>query len=145
MRIFPTKSEEETGDVAHQIAGELFGGEVLALEGELGTGKTSFVRGIAEALEAGDEVRSPTFALLHHYRTRHPTIRHIVHADLYRLLEHDRPEQVLHEIGLDEWLDRDDAIVIIEWPPISLLPLFRNIRHIRFEHAGGDSRIISIL
>ena len=103
----PSNSEQETRDIASALARDLAMGSVLLLSGDLGAGKTAFVRGLAEGLgiDPGD-VTSPTFTLVHEYRGgRLP----LIHVDLYRL---DRTD--LDEIGLDQDLAAT-GIVAIEW------------------------------
>lgn len=104
---FVTRSEDETRALARQLATELEAGATLLLMGDLGAGKTAFVRGLAEGLgiDPGD-VTSPTFTLVHEYRGgRLP----LVHVDLYRL---DRAD--LDEIGLDGDLAAQ-GVLAIEW------------------------------
>jgi tRNA threonylcarbamoyladenosine biosynthesis protein TsaE len=106
-------SEHEMVGVARELSHELHPGDVILLHGELGAGKTAFVRALAHALGSERPVRSPTFTLVHVYPTRHATIRFLVHADLYRL---PPSSKATDELGLDEWLGRSDAVVAIEWP-----------------------------
>ena len=103
-----TRSEDETRALAHAWASLLAPGDVLLVSGTLGAGKTAFVRGLAEGLGiAGDEVSSPTFALVHEYRGgRLP----LFHADLYRL-----ERTAAEDIGLEE-LGAGDGVLAIEWP-----------------------------
>lgn len=129
--------------MAQKVAGDLKGGEVLALEGELGSGKTEFVRGLAQALGSSDSVRSPSFTLLNHYRLEHDTIKHLVHVDLYRLQGAD--SNILEEIGLDEWLDRDDTLVVIEWPTDEILSHANNVKKITFEHGEGENERVILI
>jgi len=86
---------------------------VVALEGELGSGKTTFVQGFAEALGIKEKVLSPTFVLMKIYnlRIRKLNIKHFVHIDCYRL---DSPKDLLH-LGFRDILKDKDAIIIIEW------------------------------
>jgi len=103
-----THSEEETTNVARALAATLAAGDVLLLSGELGAGKTAFVRGLAQGLGIDDdEVSSPTFTLVHEYRGGRLTLYHV---DLYRL---DRA--ATDELGLDE-LGVADGVLAIEWP-----------------------------
>ena len=103
-----THSEDETAAVARALASALQAGDVLLLSGDLGAGKTAFVRGLAEGLGvAPGEVSSPTFALVHEYRGgRLP----LYHADLYRL---DRA--AAGDLGLEE-MGAVDGVLAIEWP-----------------------------
>lgn len=129
-----TNSEEDTSAAGERFSSRLRGGDVLLLHGDLGAGKTAFVRGLARGLGAApDDVSSPTFTLIQEYRGRVT----LYHVDLYRL----RPIEVA-DLGLDE-LTSGDAIVAIEWaerwnerPPDAWV--------IRFEHEGDDRRSLRI-
>ncbi len=105
-------SPEETKSIAASFAQALRGGEVVALEGELGAGKTTFVQGLAEALGASGPVRSPTFAIMNIYKTTHGSIKEIVHLDLYRL----ERQAELESLGLEDWLGKSDTLAVVEWP-----------------------------
>jgi len=77
------------------------------------------------------------------YRTDHPTIKHLEHVDLYRL--ENSTSTVVEEIGLDEWIGRKDAVVVIEWPSDMLLEGFEKVQRYKFEYGvGEDERIIEI-
>ena len=103
-----TRSEEETAAVARDFAATLRSGDVLLLSGNLGAGKTAFVRGLAHGLGiAPDEVSSPTFTLVHEYRGGRLTLYHV---DLYRL---DRA--ATDDLGLEE-MGVADGVLAIEWP-----------------------------
>ena len=110
-----TTSADETRAVAAGVAPLLGSGDVVSLTGDLGAGKTTFVQGVAAALEVREPVLSPTFTLVREYQG---TFR-LYHLDVYRL---DRLQDVI-DLGLDEMLDRG-AIVLIEWGDAidSLLP-----------------------
>jgi tRNA threonylcarbamoyladenosine biosynthesis protein TsaE len=100
------RSPQQTHRLGQCLGTLLQGGEVLALCGELGTGKTSLVRGVAEGLLAAPtEVSSPTFTLIHEYRGR----LRLIHADLYRLTASQ-----LEDTGLSDYLD-GHAVTAIEW------------------------------
>ncbi len=103
-----TRSEDETADVARELAAALKAGDVILLSGNLGAGKTAFVRGLASGLGIDPEdVSSPTFTLVHEYRGGRLTL---YHADLYRL------ERIAtEEIGLEE-MGVADGVLAIEWP-----------------------------
>lgn len=102
------RSPEETQALAERLGRLLQGGECLALEGDLGAGKTCFVQGLAKGLDVPEDVyvRSPTFALLDEYPGRIP----LFHLDLYRLEDEDE----LEAIGWRDCL-RPDAVVAVEW------------------------------
>lgn len=103
-----TRSEDETADVARELAAALKAGDVILLSGNLGAGKTAFVRGLASGLGIDPEdVSSPTFTLVHEYRGGRLTL---YHADLYRL-----ERIVTEEIGLEE-MGVADGVLAIEWP-----------------------------
>lgn len=103
-----TRSEEETAALARDLARHLHAGDVLLLSGNLGAGKTAFVRGLAEGLGVeSDAVSSPTFTLVHEYRGGRLTLYHV---DLYRL---DRA--ATEDLGLEE-MGIADGILAIEWP-----------------------------
>lgn len=107
-----TRSEKETYRLAARVASKLRGREVIGLIGDLGTGKTTFVRGLARALGIRGVIRSPTFTLMHVYNIgKHPNIKHLVHVDAYRL----RSAPELAGIGIEEYLGRQDTVTVIEW------------------------------
>lgn len=97
-------SPQETERLGESLAPHLETGDVIALSGPLGAGKTRFVAGLARGLEARGRVRSPTFTLVNEYRGRLP----LIHLDLYRL---DLVDPL--ELGLDE--QRDEAALVVEW------------------------------
>lgn len=101
-----SNSEEETRDIARQVAEKLQPGDVILYSGEMGAGKTAFTKGLAEFFGTDEEVSSPTFALVHEYPARVP----IFHFDLYRLSGYDD----LYAIGFFDYLDRG-GIIAAEW------------------------------
>jgi tRNA threonylcarbamoyladenosine biosynthesis protein TsaE len=103
-----TRSEEETMAVARELAQTLRAGDVVLLSGNLGAGKTAFVRGLAEGLGVDpNEVSSPTFTIVHEYRGGRLTL---YHADLYRL-----ERTATEDVGLEE-MGVKDGVLAIEWP-----------------------------
>jgi tRNA threonylcarbamoyladenosine biosynthesis protein TsaE len=102
---YTTHSAAETRALAAEIGATLRRGDVVVLNGELGAGKTTFVKGLAEGLGVVDAVTSPTFTIVQHYEGRVP----VTHVDVYRL---DRLQE-LHDLGFEEMLD--DGVTIIEW------------------------------
>ena len=131
-----TKSEDETRGIAATLAETLQAGAVVLLSGDLGAGKTAFVRGLAQGLGIDPgEVTSPTFTLVHEYRGgRLP----LVHVDLYRL---DRAD--LDEIGLDQDLAAA-GIVAVEWSE-RLSRTLAGAVSVAITDRGGDTRAIEIM
>lgn len=113
-----TRSEEETLDLGRRIGRALGRGDVVALVGELGTGKTVLARGIAEGLGASGYFASPTFTLIREYHGRMP----MYHVDLFRLTPHEAAE-----LGLEESMEH--GVTVIEWadraPALLRPPLLR--------------------
>jgi tRNA threonylcarbamoyladenosine biosynthesis protein TsaE len=136
MNTVTTHSAEETTALGRKLAGELKPGQVVLLRGDLGAGKTTLVKGIAEGFQAAeaDRVTSPTFTLIHEYRGPQVTLYHI---DLYRI---DTPRE-LDTLALDDLMD-PKSILLIEWG--EKFERFRRERdvEIAIEHRGGDERLV---
>jgi tRNA threonylcarbamoyladenosine biosynthesis protein TsaE len=134
-RTVTTTSEDETAAVGRDLAATLSAGDVLLLHGDLGAGKTAFVRGLAEGLGVPrDEVSSPTFTLIQEYRGGRLTLFHV---DLYRI---EDPRE-FDELGLDEIAE--DGVLAVEWAERLPAPPPHAVR-ISIEHAGEAQRRISI-
>jgi tRNA threonylcarbamoyladenosine biosynthesis protein TsaE len=133
--IHQSNSEADTRAIAAALAPTLTPGAVVLLSGDLGAGKTAFVRGLAEGLGIDpDEVTSPTFTLVHEYRGgRLP----LIHVDLYRL---DRAE--LDEVGLDQDLAAT-GVTAVEWSERLLRSIADSIA-VRIIDSGGDTRRVEI-
>jgi tRNA threonylcarbamoyladenosine biosynthesis protein TsaE len=131
-----SRSEEETISCGRRLAGRLRGGELVSLAGDLGTGKTVFVRGLAEGLGIDPrEVTSPSFSLVQRYEGRLT----LVHVDLYRLGSADE----LREESIDE-LRRPDSVVAVEWAErLGASPAADAIR-VLIRDEGDDRRMIQI-
>ena len=139
---FTTQSGADTIDVGRKLAHLLKPPQLLLLRGDLGTGKTTLVKGIAQALDAAepDEVTSPTFTLVHEYAgsLKGKPVK-LLHLDLYRL----DAERQLDSLGLEE-MRTPDAIVLVEWGE-----KFKSIRkhadgEIAVTSTGGDARKITV-
>jgi tRNA threonylcarbamoyladenosine biosynthesis protein TsaE len=130
-----THSESETAAAGRDLAPSLEAGSVVLLIGDLGAGKTAFVRGIAEGLGVSpDEVSSPTFTLMQEYRGgRVP----LVHVDLYRL---DDPREI-EDLGLEEL--GETCVLAIEWAE-KLPRRVAGAVHVYIEHRAGDARQVTI-
>ena len=135
MKAYTTHSEDETAAVARAMAADLRAGDVLLLSGNLGAGKTAFVRGLAEGLGIDpDEVSSPTFTLVHEYRGGRLTLYHV---DLYRL---DRA--ATEDLGLEE-MGVADGVLAIEWPDRLTHPL-PTARQVTIEIVDDQTRRITV-
>jgi len=128
-----TKSTEETKKFAVELARKIGKGSVLALYGDLGSGKTTFTRYFVEAMGLTNRVQSPTFVVARKYG-------YINHVDLYRLTN----ETEAKDIGIGEMLNDTDSLTLIEWPEIieSILP--EKTIKIYFEYIDENTRKITI-
>lgn len=124
-----------TDRLGARIAAGLAAGDAVALEGDLGAGKTTLARAILRALGVTEDVPSPTFTLVQLYETRHLIIRHF---DLYRI---ERPGDV-EELGLEEALGEGAAL--IEWPERAWEKLPSEMLHIALSVSGPCSRLASL-
>ncbi|HEX4086969.1 MAG TPA: tRNA (adenosine(37)-N6)-threonylcarbamoyltransferase complex ATPase subunit type 1 TsaE [Chthoniobacteraceae bacterium] len=135
MGTIISRSPEETFHAGCAAAAALRGGEVLALVGDLGAGKTHWVKGLAAGLGSDAVVTSPTFALIHEYGGGRLSLYHI---DCYRL---ERPEELV-AIGIDDYLD-GRGVLVIEWADKfpELIPAAA--RWLRFRIGEGEEREIA--
>lgn len=136
---FVSQSEPETLDLGNRIGAQLSGGEVILLDGSLGTGKTVLVKGIARALGLNDEeVTSPSFTLVNPHQGR----LLLYHIDLYRLGE---GASAAYAVDLDEILTDENAVVVIEWAErLGHYPLPAGVWRIFIAGDGDEPRKISI-
>jgi tRNA threonylcarbamoyladenosine biosynthesis protein TsaE len=130
-----TRNAAETEAVGADLAADLGPGDVVLVSGDLGSGKTTLIRGACRALGVSEPVTSPTFTIGHTYTGRIP----VSHLDLYRLAELDREDPAL----LEDYLT-PEAVAFIEWPGAAEPWLERVTRRIETPHAGGDEREIDL-
>ncbi|HYQ12530.1 MAG TPA: tRNA (adenosine(37)-N6)-threonylcarbamoyltransferase complex ATPase subunit type 1 TsaE [Solirubrobacterales bacterium] len=130
-----TSSPAETEALGARIAAGLRPGDVVLVSGELGSGKTTLIRGASRELGVTEPVTSPTFTIGHRYRGRVP----VSHLDLYRLegLEDEDPGL------LDDYLT-EDAVAFVEWPGVAEPQLERIALRVELSHHGGDGRLIDV-
>ncbi|MBI5729027.1 MAG: tRNA (adenosine(37)-N6)-threonylcarbamoyltransferase complex ATPase subunit type 1 TsaE [Candidatus Magasanikbacteria bacterium] len=156
-------SEDETKKTAAALAKTLAGGMVVCLHGELGAGKTTFVKGLAGGLGITENITSPTFTLMNVYKIQptHPYsipppaasgirdlsksgqagILTLVHIDTYRL----KNEQELVAIGVEDYLGEFGVVTVIEWPEkIAGLLKGKKVTNVTIDHRGETSRSIVI-
>jgi len=137
MVIHTSRSPEETLQYGEQLGQSAQPGLVIGLIGDLGAGKTQFVRGFARGLGISERVHSPTFTLVNEYRTgRIPCY----HLDLYRL---ESAEEILSS-GLETYLQPADGVTVVEWfdKARDRIPVADNLRVITFTVKSENERII---
>jgi len=124
-----TKSEKQTLNLGKNFVLDLKGGEVIGLIGELGAGKTVFIKGLAQGLNIKNIITSPTFVLMKVYKAK-GLIKHFCHVDAYRL----KSARDLIDIGIKDYLNKKDAVTVIEWADQvkNILPKDKILVKIRF-------------
>ncbi|MFY9264485.1 MAG: tRNA (adenosine(37)-N6)-threonylcarbamoyltransferase complex ATPase subunit type 1 TsaE [Solirubrobacterales bacterium] len=135
-QVITTTSAQETESFAATFAEKLGAGDVVLLAGELGSGKTTFVRGAARALGVAGPVTSPTFAIGNIYAGAD---REIAHLDLFRLDALATDDEAV----LEDFLT-PNRVSFVEWPHDELRLAARLRAVVTFEHAGGDGRTIGV-
>lgn len=129
---YVSHSDQDTVNLAKDLASGLKAGDIIALIGDIGTGKTTFVKAIAKALGISETVSSPTFTIVREYRSgKFP----LFHFDVYRLSNEDE----FYDIGAEEYL-YGDGITIIEWADIveDALPLNTMVIEIKYGNNEGE-------
>jgi tRNA threonylcarbamoyladenosine biosynthesis protein TsaE len=129
---------EELDVQAQKVARELRGGDVLALSGDLGAGKTTFVQALARALGISGTIQSPTFVLERQYAIPSGLVLH--HFDWYRL----ESVEAVSALGLEELFDDVQAVVLIEWPERALSIVPDSAWVVAFVITGETSRRLSV-
>ena len=132
-----TNSSDECIRAGIEFSKHISLGDVFNLEGDLGSGKTTFVKGVLMGLNYKEEVTSPTFTLINEYDAD----KKIIHIDFYR---EDRSER-WKLIGLDEYLFSNDCITMIEWGNLHQQLLPSNTMKIKFEHIDENKRKIILI
>lgn len=131
---FTSRSELETMEFAENLESEKFPGMVICLDGELGSGKTVFVKGFAKALGINETITSPTFSLVKEYMDGEMPLYHM---DVYRLDDSN------DEFGLSDYLNQD-GVCIIEWPEMIEDQLPDERLDIKFKVVGDNTRVLVI-
>lgn len=130
-----SRAAEQTRRVGVRLGQLLHGGQVVCLEGPLGVGKTVLAQGIGEGWGATWPVLSPGFVLIREHR-RPTGLQRLLHVDFYRLQDPREAES----LGLEEWLEAPDAVMIVEWPERAPTVLPPENLWVRLEFADGDRR-----
>ncbi|NRD77619.1 tRNA (adenosine(37)-N6)-threonylcarbamoyltransferase complex ATPase subunit type 1 TsaE [Bacillus sp. BRMEA1] len=129
-----TQSSEETSQFAQKLAAHLRPGDVLALEGDLGAGKTTFTKGLAKGLDIKKTVNSPTFTIIKEYQGRMP----LYHMDVYRL------EDAYEDLGFEEYFE-GEGVTVVEWAHLIEEQLPSERLTIYLHHEEQDQRKITLL
>lgn len=135
VKTYFSNSETDTEEIGAAFARDLPKGSVIAMYGDLGAGKTAFVRGMARGLGLNAHVNSPTFTIVNEY----PGERELIHFDMYRLSSSDE----LFDIGWEDYLARD-AICAVEWSENVSDAFFGDEINVTIEKTGDSSRKITI-
>jgi tRNA threonylcarbamoyladenosine biosynthesis protein TsaE len=135
-RSIETAGPQETESLGAQLARLLRRGDLVLIRGELGSGKTTLVRGAARELGVTGPVTSPTFSIGHRYEAPRVTVSHL---DLYRLeaLQDEEPDLLEDYLG-------DGRIAFVEWPPEAARELQGARMRVTLNHRGGDRRLIEV-
>lgn len=136
VRSVETSGPAETESLGAELAEILAAGDVVLIRGELGSGKTTLVRGAARALGVRGPVTSPTFSIGHRYQADAVSVTHL---DLYRLagLEHEDPDLLADYLG-------PGRIAFVEWPQAADAELAGARLRVTLSHGGGDRRRIDV-
>ncbi len=134
--IFISRSPEETLEFAKQFSQSLKAGDIVALIGNLGSGKTIFVKGICNGLNAGQNPLSPTFSIINEYIGKYT----IYHIDFYRI----KDKEELYDIGYEDYFN-DESICLIEWADMFIEILPEDHIEVKIEFGSDDlERVITI-
>lgn len=140
MKKYTTNNPKETAAIAKTLAVRLRGGEVIALYGDLGAGKTTFVQALAKALGVKKRVQSPTFILMQEYQlSKRGAAKLLLHVDAYR-----GDVAQFKAVGLPEYLRNPETIVLVEWADRIQALLPKKMINVRLAHRGGDMRTITV-
>ena len=132
------KNLEETIKFGHNFSLKLKAKSIILLKGQIGAGKTSLVKGIAEGLQIKENITSPTFALSHHYNSGKLPL---IHMDLYRLEETSSAQELFLEE--EEELEQNNGIMVIEWPE-KIISIVDEYWLIEIKYSEGSNRILKI-
>lgn len=132
-----SRDKKETKKIARILAKELVENPptlpiIFALQGELGSGKTTFAQALAHALGVKEKILSPTFVLMKSYKIKHKKIKNLIHADCYRL----EKAAELSCLGLKDFFKQKDAVILIEWADKIRKSLPQHAVWIKFKHGN---------
>ena len=140
MKIFKSTNEAETEKYGFEFAKKISAGAVICLNGELGAGKTTFVKGLARGFGVTSRIVSPTYVIIREYEVLGSEIKKLYHLDLYRLTS----RKDILGINLHQLLNDKSAVTVIEWPRVAENFVPKNAWTIDFESLDVSIRTISI-
>lgn len=145
FKIFSYDSQE-TKKIGKLLARNLRGGEVIGLIGNLGSGKTTFIQGVAAGLGIKEKIKSPTFVILKRYKIpKHKTIKYLYHIDLYRLSTFSATARNVDNLGFDlNEIAKKNSVVFIEWAEKIAAILPKNWIRIKFRYIDMNKREMTI-
>lgn len=135
-----SKSEKETHDIANKISRHAKPGDIFALYGDLGSGKTTFSKGFARALGIEKEITSPTFVISKEYVLENKDVKKLIHIDCYRL----NSEDDAFTAGISDFFKQKNVIILIEWPENIEEVLPEKVKKIQFEYIDEKTRKIKV-
>lgn len=141
--IFTSKSLQETQRFAQDFIATLSlssTATVIGLEGDLGSGKTTFTQSIARELGIQETVTSPTFVIEKIYKTKHQSFTHLIHIDAYRL---EKAQELLH-VGWEELIKNPENLIFIEWPEKVQEILPSHMKKLNFRFVDETTREIEV-
>ena len=135
-KSFFSHSEKDTREIGHSFGENIKTGLTVLLYGDLGTGKTVFVKGAGDFLGISG-VKSPSFTLINEYKSKSGI--YLIHSDLYRLEENQ-----VYSLGLEDYINSDDCVLFVEWPERWKNPPVKNIVKIYFNALNETEREIKM-
>jgi len=132
---YTSRSEDDTKELAENLESEKFPGMVICLNGELGSGKTSFVKGFAKALGINEDITSPTFNIIKEYLDGE---MELYHMDVYRV------EDNYESVGIEDYFKRD-GVVIIEWADMISDILPKERLDVNISICGENTRVLTLV
>ncbi len=136
---YTSTSELQTKEIAAEFARNLQGGEFIEIVGDLGAGKTVFVRGMVEALGSNARVKSPTFTIMNEYPVQGDHVEKIAHLDLYRF----KDASELGALELEDYVN-DKTVICVEWPDVFERSPFEPTHVVKIDHVDAETRKIDI-